>query len=112
MWSPSKSIATLNSASAIIASSSSLLVRVVLLLVRVELLPDPEPALLLLLLTHTPSPIEWKLWWAPSMLWLMLFPPPRWPTSNFDALYGVFFRDLLESRKEEKGEKGEKRRGD
>ena len=61
MWSPSRSIATLNGASAIIASSSSLLVRVVLLLVRVELLPDPEPALLLLLLTHTPSPIEWEL---------------------------------------------------
>ena len=45
MWGPSRSIATLNSASAIISSSSSLLVRVVLLLV--ELLPDPEPALLL-----------------------------------------------------------------
>ena len=103
MWSPSRSIATLNSASAIIASSSSLLVRVVLLLVRVELLSDPEPALLLLLLTHTPSPIEWELWRAPSMLWLMLLPPPRWPTRNFDAPYGVFFRDFLESRKGERG---------
>ena len=46
MWSPSRSIATLNSASPIITSSSSVLVRVVLLLVRMELLSDPEPALL------------------------------------------------------------------
>ena len=92
MWSPSRSIATLKSAFAIIGSSSSLLVHVVLLLVRVELLLDPEPALLLLLLTHTSSPIERELWRAPSMLWLMLLPPPRWPTSNFDAPYGVFFQ--------------------
>ena len=109
VWSPSRSIATLNSASAIIASSSSLLVRVVLLLVRVELLPDPEPALLLLLLTHTPSPIEWELWRALSMLWLMLLPPPRWPTSNFDAPYGVFL-DMTYQRVG-KGREREKRRG-
>ena len=95
MWSPSRSTATLNSAPAIIASSSSLLVRAVLLLVRVELLPDPEPALLLLLLTHTPSPIEWELWRVPSILWLMLMPPPRWPTSNFEAPYGDVFQRFI-----------------
>ena len=70
-------MASLNSASAIRASSSSLLVlRVVLLLVRVELLPDPEPALLLLLLI-----IDWEL-----------LRHPCWPTRNFDAPYGGFFQ--------------------
>ena len=73
-------MASLNSASAIRASSSSLLVlRVVLVLVRVELLPDPEPALLLLLLT-----IDWELWRHPC-----------WPTSNFDAPYGRFFQRVI-----------------
>ena len=77
--SSSRSMATLNSASAVRASSSSLLVRMVLLLVRVELLPDPKPALLLLLLT-----IDWELWRHPC-----------WPTSNFDASYGVFFQRVI-----------------
>ena len=40
------------------------------------------------------------------MLWLMLLPPPRWPTSIFDAPYGVLFRDLSESRKGERGGEG------
>ena len=112
MWSLSRSIATLNSASAIIASSSSLLVRVVLLLVTVELLPDPEPAWLLLLLSHTLSPIEWELWRAPSMLWLMPLPPPWWPTSNFDAPYGVFFTEIYQIvERGREMEKGKKRRG-
>ena len=45
------------------------------------------------------------------MLWLMLLPPPRWPTSNFDAPYGVFFRDLSESRKGESGGEGGEEEG-
>ena len=88
-------MANLKSTSAIAASSSSLLVvRVVLLLVRVELLPDPEPALLLLLLTDTSSPIDWELWRHPC-----------WPTNNFDAPYGGFFQRVI--REYEGGERGE-----
>ena len=46
------------------------------------------------------------------MLLLMLFPPPCWPTSNFDAPYGFFFRDSSESRKGEgEGEGGEEEGG-